>query len=209
MEEYRITIHAVSGEIIVRGVETGENLYDFLRHQMDEGKRTIETVIRYSGPIEGFIKNYLSADIGTEEQWELDTVAFVYSRFFVANYNSSHITFTASGPGPKCCKHTKAANDNDLLETINENNWHEFLNGSILITLGGIRGRENQWLKNIIVILERCIYHYKYAFDKITHLYHRLLERGPIENMIRLVRHLNIPNKNVKETMEKLGYIKL
>ena len=63
--------------------------------------------------------------------------------------------------------------------------------------------------KNITINLERCIYHYKYAFDKIAHLYHRLLERGPIENMIRLVRHLNIPNKNVKETMEKLGYIKL
>ena len=152
MEENRITIHAVSGEIIMRGLETGKNVYDFLRHQMDESKRTIETVIRYSGPIEGFIKNYLSAEIGTEEQWELDTAAFVYSKFFVASYNSSHMTFIASGPGPIYCKHTKAAKDDDLLETMNENNWHEFLNGSILNTLGGIRGRENQWLKNITEI---------------------------------------------------------
>ena len=56
MEENRITIHAISGKIIVWEVETGENFYDFLRHQMDESKRTIETVIRYSGLIEGFIK---------------------------------------------------------------------------------------------------------------------------------------------------------
>ena len=56
MEENRITIHAISGKIIVGEVETGENFYDFLRHQMDESKRTIETVIRYSGAIEGFIK---------------------------------------------------------------------------------------------------------------------------------------------------------
>ena len=87
MEENRITIHAVSREIIVRGVETSKNFYDLLRHQMDESKRTIETVIRYSGPIKGFIKNYLTAEIDTEEQWELDTATFVYSKFFVANYN--------------------------------------------------------------------------------------------------------------------------
>ena len=68
---------------------------------------------------------------------------------------------------------------------------------------------QNQWLKNITVNLERCIYHYEYTFDKMAHLYHRLLERGPIENMIRLFHHLNVPTKNMKETMEKLGYIKL
>ena len=54
------------------------------------------------------------------------------------------MTFTVSGLGPIHCKHAKAAKDNDLLETMNENNWHELLNGSILSTLGGIRGRENQ-----------------------------------------------------------------
>ena len=115
MEENRITIHAVSGEITVRGVETGENFYDFLKHRMDESKRTIEMVIMYSGRIEGFIKNYLSAEIGTEEQWEQDTAAFVYSKFFFANYNSSHMTFTASGPGSIYCKHTKATKVDDLL----------------------------------------------------------------------------------------------
>ena len=43
-EENRIAIHAVSRESIVRGVKTGENFYDFIRHQMDESKRTIKTV---------------------------------------------------------------------------------------------------------------------------------------------------------------------
>ena len=167
MEENCITIHAVSREIIVRGVETGENLYDFLRHQMDESKRTVEAVIRYCGPIGGFIKNHLSAEIETEDQWELDTVAFVYSKFFVANYNSGHMTFTASGPGPIYYKYTKAAKDNDLLERMDKNNWHKFLNGSILSILGGILGRESQWLKTITVNLEWCICHCKYAFDKL------------------------------------------
>ena len=105
------------------------------------------------------------------------------------------MTFTASGPGPIYCKHTKAAKDNDFLETMNENNWHKFLNGSILSILGSIHGRENQWLKNIIVNLEPCIYHYKYAFDKIAHLYHRLLERGSMEHITQVFRHLNIPPK--------------
>ena len=122
MEENHITIHAICREIIVRAFKTGENFYDFLRHQMDESKKTIETVIRYSGPIEGFVKNYLSAEIGTKEQWELDTRAFIYPKLFVANCNSSHMTFTASGPEPIYCKHTKAEKDDDVLETMNENN---------------------------------------------------------------------------------------
>ena len=69
MKENRITIHAISWKIIVRGVKTGENFYNFLRHhQMGESKRTIETVIRYYGTIEGFIKNYLTTEVVTEEQ---------------------------------------------------------------------------------------------------------------------------------------------
>ena len=78
MEENRVTILAVSEEVIVRGVKTVENFYGFLSHQMDESKRTIETVIRYSGPIKGFIKNHLSTEIDTEEQWKLDAATFIY-----------------------------------------------------------------------------------------------------------------------------------
>ena len=119
------------------------------------------------------------------------------------------MTFIVSGPGRVYCKHSTAAKDDNLLESMKENNWHEFLNGSILSTSGGICGRENLWLKNTTGNLEWRIDHYKYAFDEMAHLYHRLLERGPIENMNRLFRHLNICTKNMKETMEKLGYIKL
>ena len=114
------------------------------------------------------------------------------------------MTFTASGPGHIYCKYTKATKDDDLLETMNENNWHEFLNGSILSTLEGIRRKENQWLKNITANLEWCIYHYKYAFDKIAHLYHKLLERGPIETFfVILTSHQKYERDHGKARLHK------
>ena len=88
MKENKLKIHADSGEIIENDREAGENFYELLRFQLDESKKTIQTVIRYSGSFEGF-KDYLSNMTDTEEQWELDIGVYVYSKFFVACYNSS------------------------------------------------------------------------------------------------------------------------
>ena len=60
MEDNEITIHLTTGYILLDGEGTDESSYQFLELQMDDDKRTIETAPRYSGPLRGFLNNYLT-----------------------------------------------------------------------------------------------------------------------------------------------------
>ena len=48
-----------TGYILLDGEDTDKNFYQFLELRMDDGKRTIETALRYSGPLRSFLNNYL------------------------------------------------------------------------------------------------------------------------------------------------------
>ena len=48
-----------------------------------------------------------------------------------------------------------------MLETINENNWREFLNSSIEDTLQGAVRDDNQSIKNIFKTLNSCFKEYR------------------------------------------------
>ena len=72
MKENKLKIHADSGEILENDRETGEKFHELLRFQLDESKKTIQTILQYSGSFEGF-KDYLNNMIDTVEHWELDT----------------------------------------------------------------------------------------------------------------------------------------
>ena len=98
----------------------------------------------FSESLKAFFENYLTTDVGTEEQWDLDTC----SKFLVANYNLGHLIF--NGKDPIYCKPTKVAEDYTMLETMNENKWHDFLNSSIEGALQGASRNDNQWIKNIL-----------------------------------------------------------
>ena len=111
MRENKLKIHADSGEIFEKDRETGENFYESLRFQLDKTKKTIQTVLRYSGSVEGF-KDYISKMIDTDR--------------FVAPYNSS-----IGLVPPIHLNHTRAHKDDEMLKTMNMNNWHEFLDSSI------------------------------------------------------------------------------
>ena len=87
-----------TGYILLDGEETVKNFYQFLELRMDDGKGTIETALRYSGPLRSFLNNYLASEIQKEEQWELDAGAFVYSKFFVVAYNASYLTLNKEDP---------------------------------------------------------------------------------------------------------------
>ena len=127
-----------TGYVLLEGEGTDENFHQFLELQMDDDKRTIETTLRYSGPLRGFLNNYLESEIGTEEQWELDAGALVYFKFFVAAYNASYLTL--NGKDPIYCNHTRAMRDDVMLD---ENNWHKFLDSAIHGALTGARGDDN------------------------------------------------------------------
>ena len=72
---------------------------------MDHDKKKVETALRYSGPLIGFLNNYLAFEIGTEKQWELNAGVSIYSKSFLAAYNTSYLTL--NGKDPIYCKHTK------------------------------------------------------------------------------------------------------
>ena len=145
MEDNEITIHVATDYILLDGECTDKKFYQCLELQMDDDKRTIETALRYSGLLRGFLNNYLASEIGTEEQWELDAGAFVYSKFCVGAYNASYLTLNRKDP--IYCKHTRGMRGDDMLETMNKNNWHEFLDSTIHGALTGARGDDNPWIK--------------------------------------------------------------
>ena len=55
-----------------------------------------------------------------------------------------------------------------MLETMNENNWHEFLDSAIHGALTGARGGDNPWIKNIFKNLNYCFNVYYQAFNNIA-----------------------------------------
>ena len=204
LQSNRLSIHTESGEILLDDRETDENFYEFLELQMNENKRLITTALRFSGSLKAFFENYLTADIGTKEQWELDTRAFICLKFLVANYNSGYLIF--NGKDPVYCKYTRAAEDDDMFETMNEINWHEFLNSSIEGALQGAAGNDNQWIKNIFKNLDSCFKEYREIFEDIVQACFKLLVSGPEKNIIRVLSFLDIPAKNLRDTIDILGY---
>ena len=146
VEDNEITIRVDTGYTLLDGEGTGEIFYQFLELQMDNDKRTKETALRYFGPLKGFLNNYPASEIGIEEQWGLDAGAFVYSQFFVAAYNTSYLTL--NGRDQIYCKHTRVMREDVMLETMNENDWLEFLDSAIHGTLTGVRGVDNPCIKN-------------------------------------------------------------
>ena len=92
--------------ILLDGEGTDKNFYQFFQLQMVDDKRTLETVLRYSGPLRDVLNNYLACEIGTEEQYELGPCAFVYSKFFVAACNTSYLTLNQKDR--IYCKHATA-----------------------------------------------------------------------------------------------------
>ena len=62
-----------------------------------------------------------------------------------------------------------------MLEIMNENNWHEFLDSAMHGALTGARDDGNPCINNIFTNLNHCFNDYYHAFDNIARSYHRLL----------------------------------
>ena len=123
MEE-NISIHMNSGNFLVGETDVCESML-----QMDETKKLIRTVLRYSGSLKGFTDEYLHFEIENEEKWELDIDVFVFSKFIVANHSNKYLLM--NGIEPIYCRHSRATKDVVMLETMNENSCHEFLDNVI------------------------------------------------------------------------------
>ena len=93
-------------------LETGESLYDFLALQTDEDQKAIRTI--YSGSLKSFIEDYMQSELGTEEKWLIDSDAFVYFKYLVANHNSDYLVMR--GQEPIYCRHSRATEDEVMLK---------------------------------------------------------------------------------------------
>ena len=120
----------------------------------------------------------------------MQVLLFILSSFLAAN-KASYLTL--DGKDLIYCKHTRAMRDDVMLDTMNKNNWHEFLDSAINGALTGARGDDNHWIKNIFTNLNHCFNDYYHAFDNISRTYYKLLREGSKENIICVFRYLDIP----------------
>ena len=203
MENDDITIHVESGEYLVGEIETGESIYNFLPLQMDENKKVIKTALRYAGPLKGFTDDYLLSAIGTEEKWMLDSDEFVYLKCLVANYNSGYLVMRDREP--IYCRHSRATEDDLMLESMNQNNWHDFLDNAMEGAMTNRKRSGNENADNIFEYLRICFHDYRVIFEDIALAYYVLLLTSSQKNIIRVLKFIDVPLRNVKQFVEVVG----
>ena len=174
---------------------------------MDERKRLIKTILRYSGSIKGFTDVYLNFEIGNEEKWELDIDVFVLSKFLVANHNNEYLVIR--GIEPIYCRHSRATKDDMMIETMNENNWLEFLDNTIEGSLTSEKDTKNDWIDNIFQNLHICYKAYALMFRDIAVAYFNLLISGSRENILKVFKFIDVPLRNVRHLTKIMGVEKL
>lgn len=105
-----------------------------------------------------------------DDKWELDIDLFAFSKFFVAQFNKQYLYREQS----ILLRHNAAVNYDVVIETMNKNNWHQFLRDSIQGTLdkvaacnmGGTQDIESQWMKDVFNYLRICFIRYKNLLNK-------------------------------------------
>ena len=68
--------------------------------------------------------------------------------------------------------------DDVMIEFVNENNWHKFLENAIEGSLTSDKDIENNWIDNIFQNLHICYKTYKLMFRDIAGAYFNLLLSG-------------------------------
>ena len=124
----------------------------------------------------------------------------------VASYNNQYLTL--SGKDPILVRHCKASRDNLLIETMNENNWHEFLYESIR---GSFSDDElnNDWISNIFKNLIICFKSYETVFKDIAYFYQKLLLSRAQNNIIKVYKFIAVQFTNIHGLEKAIHYEEL
>ena len=213
MEANQITIHIDIGNIIVENKDTNESIYDFLNLQMDESKKLIFSVRRYAGSLEDYKCQFIPSIVDIEDEWELEIYVFAFMKFFVAQYNKQYL----HGEQPILLRHSAAVKDDVLIETMNENNWHQFPRDSIQGALervaacdrGGTQDIENQWMTNIFNHLRISFIRFKNLLQEFAYYYRKLLFSSGKHTIIRVFKFAGIQFRNVQEMESLIKYDEL
>ena len=151
----------------------------------------------------------------TEEQWEVDVVVNKYCRFLVASYNRSYLSL--NGENPILLRQSKATTDDVMTETMNENNWHNFLSDCIRGALdnsqaadeNGLLHLEGQWIRNIFTRLNKCFRIYAMIFEELASTYKELLFSGAGNNRVKTDKSAEIPFKSFGSMQDEVSYEEL
>ena len=163
----------------------------------------IRTVLRYSGSLKSFTEDYMQSALGTEEKWLLDSDVFVYTNYLVANHNSGYLVMR--GQEPIYCRHSRATEDDVMLKSMNENNWQDFLDNAIEGALTNNRSVQNEFVDNIFKNLNICFRDYKLMFEDVAVSYYQLLLTSSRDNAIRVLKFIDAPLRNIKDSVEVGG----
>ena len=85
-------------------------------------------------------------------------------------------------------RHSKDTANDVMIDTMNENNWHQFLSDSIRGALynpqaadeNGRLHLEGQWIRNIFTRLSKCFRIYAIFFEELASTYKELLFKGAV-----------------------------
>ena len=174
-----------------------------MRFKLDKSKKTIQAILQYSRSFEDF-KDHLSNMIDTEEQWELD-IAFIYSKFFVTCYNSP-----IGLNSPIYLKHIRAHKDDEMLESINMNNCHEFLDSFIKLALSmSDYESDNKWIVNIGKKLRSTFRKYKNKLNDVAYVFYNYIRYSSVDNVLKVLSFLGLPKREGQKILKNMTHTKL
>ena len=145
----------------------------------------------------------MQSALGTEEKWLLYSDVCVYSKYMVANHNCSYLV--VRGQEPIYCRHSRATEDDVMLKSMNENNWHDFLDNAIEGALTNNRSVQNEFVDNIFENLNICFRDYKLMFEDVAVSYYQLLLTFSRDDVIRVLKFIDAPLTNIKDVVEVVG----
>ena len=203
MVENDIYIHIGSGIYLYDYFDTDENLYEFLTLQSDPTKKFTEHLLRFGGSYKFFVEEYFPS-ISVEDQWVLDISDNTISKYLAATLNSG-LEILRGGGDPIYFRHGRATEDGVMLQGLNENNWQDFLAGSIDGALTQRGHESNESLNNIFDNLRTCFNRYGEMFSEIADRYCDLLMSSSMDNILRVFKFLELPQRDVKHHAKLLG----
>ena len=109
------------------------------------------------------------------------------------------------GQEPIYCRHSRVTEDDVMLKSMNENNWHDFLHNAIEGTLTNNRSVQNEFVDNISQYLNICFCDYKLMFEDVAVNYYQLLLTSSRDNVIRVLKFMDAPLRNIKDFVEVVG----
>lgn len=118
---------------------------------------------------------------------------------------------------PILIRHSKAPTDDVMIQTMNENNWLEFLSDSISGTLENSQAankkscisKEGQWIRNIFRRLNKYFRVYSMLFEELATTEKKLLFIGAGNNRIKAYKFAEISFKNFASMEDAVSYEKL